>query len=256
MVKTLISLLEQYSDRYDWDEVSLVALNTLVSYYQFNLERGHENADVYSRLTQLKTGAEETRNKILEGGVLPVKRQDIHEAVNLNFRNFVSSRYSIRHFGAEEVPLIIIQEAVLIALKTPSVCNRQTWKVHVFSDEDLKQKVLSYQNGNRGFGHLANKVLIVTSDLSYFLDACERNQGFIDGGLFSMSLIYALHSLGVGTCCLNWATTYKQDIALRQNVAIPNSEVIIMMIAVGSLPESFNVANSARRDVNEVMNVH
>lgn len=256
MVNSLINLLQRYSEKYSWDDVTQVALNTLFSYYQFNLDRGHDNVDLYSRLTQLKTKAEGSEIQVIEGGVRPVSRQEIQAAINLNFQDFVNSRHSIRNFGVEEVSTSTLQEAVSIALKTPSVCNRQTWKVHIFGDEPSKQKVLSYQNGNRGFGHTANKVLIVTSDLSYFLNANERNQAFIDGGLFSMSLIYALHSLGIGTCCLNWSVTCEQDRALRREVAIPESEVVIMMIAVGSLPEQFNVANSARRKAQDIITIH
>jgi nitroreductase len=256
MVNSLIDLLRTYSERYGWDDVSQVALNTLFSYYKFNLDQGYENLELYSHLIQLKDKSEEAKSSISGGGVRSVSRQDIQAAIDVNFRDFVNSRYSIRNFGDEDISDKTLQGAVSIALKTPSVCNRQTWKVHVFSDEEIKKKVLGYQNGNRGFGHAANKVLIVTSDLSYFLNANERNQAFVDGGLFSMSLVYALHSFGIGTCCLNWSVTSRQDLALRQEIAIPDSEVIIMMIAVGSLPEQFNVANSARRKVEEIMTFH
>ena len=57
----------------------------------------------------------------------------------------------------------------------------------------------------------------------------ERNQGWIDGGMFAMSLIYAFHALGIGTCCLNWAVDSRTDRTLRSVVSMPDHEAVIMM---------------------------
>jgi nitroreductase len=140
-----------------------------------------------------------------------------------------------------------------MAQKTPSVCNRQSSKVYVFSKAEDKQKVLSYQNGNRGFGDQASKVLIVTSNLEHFVSAGERNQCWVDGGMFSMSLVYALHSLGLGTCCLNWSVERQADQELRQVAGISDAEAVMMMIAVGHLPETLKVAQSPRKPLRDVL---
>ncbi|NES66883.1 MAG: nitroreductase, partial [Okeania sp. SIO2D1] len=111
----------------------------------------------------------------------------------------------------------------------------------------------SCQNGNRGFGEQASKVLIVTSNLEHFASIGERYQGWIDGGMFSMSLVYGLHSLGLGICCLNWSFKKKQDRQLKIIAGIPDSDLVIMMIAVGHLPEEFKVAQSPRKPLKEVL---
>jgi nitroreductase len=159
----------------------------------------------------------------------------------------------VRQFSDTPVDDDLIENAVSMAIKTPSVCNRQTWKVYACSDQDQKNRLLKHQNGNRGFGPMAGQILIVTSDLNLFVGAAERNQSFIDGGLFSMSLIYALHSLGLGTCCLNWSVTMERDKALRHEAGIDDSESIIMLIAVGHLPDTLSVACSPRRKTEEVL---
>lgn len=66
-----------------------------------------------------------------------------------------------------------------------------------------------------------------------------------------MSLIYALHSLGLGTCCLNWSVTKDQDQSLRSIIEVEESDAVIMMIAVGHLKDTFKVAKSARKPVKE-----
>jgi nitroreductase len=68
-----------------------------------------------------------------------------------------------------------------------------------------------------------------------------------------MSLIYALHSLGLGTCCLNWCATVERDRELKRIVRIPESEAVIMMIAVGHIAETLKVARSVRRSVEELL---
>ena len=67
-----------------------------------------------------------------------------------------------------------------------------------------------------------------------------------------MSLIYSLHSLGLGTCCLNWSVEKETDAQLRKITNIPASENIIMLIAVGHLPDEFEVAISQRLPLDEV----
>ncbi|AOY79093.1 nitroreductase family protein [Moorena producens JHB] len=256
VVNNLLSILNSYHKQYGLDEIGQVALNTLFSYYQFNLSRGQDNQELLNELNYLKSTIPQKVICITEGGVKHVVKEDIVKPANFNFREFVNSRHSIRNFASGTVPINLIEDAVSMALRTPSVCNRQTWKVHLFSDAEIKKKVLSHQNGNRGFGDTADKILIVTSDLNYFTVPGERNQGFIDGGMFAMSLIHALHSLGIGTCCLNWSVTYKVDQALHRNAGISDSEIIIMMIAIGQLPEQFCVAQSSRRKVQDILITH
>lgn len=257
IIENLVSLLEKYYVQYQPDEVSQVALNVLCSYYYFNLETfGIDNQYLLEKITFLKEKSSYDDFICTQGGVIPVNKNDVYKYTNIDFKNFVKSRHSIRNFSDENVDIELIETAVSIAIKTPSVCNRQTWKVHIFSEDKLKSKILSIQNGNRGFGDSANKVLIITSDINYFIGEAERNQSFIDGGLFCMSLIYALHSLGLGTCCLNWSVTFDKDISLKKEAKIKDSETIIMLIAVGHFPDNLLVPNSARRKLSDFVILH
>ena len=99
-------------------------------------------------------------------------------------------------------------------------------------------------------------MFIVTSDLQAFCNPGERFQCWIDGGMFAMSLLYAAHSLRLGACALNWSQTCERDIAMRTAVGIPDNEVVVMMMAVGHLPSQFSVAQSARKELSEVVRWH
>ncbi len=253
VVNRLLSNLQTYQQSFGLDYTGQIALNTLFSYYHFNLENGVNNELLYQNLCDLKKTIINSKEITYQGGVLKVTKHSILDAAQIDLRKFFESRYSIRRFTSEEVDISLIKQAVEMAQKTPSVCNRQSSKVYLFTEDEDKKKVLSYQNGNRGFGDQVNKVLIVTSNLEHFVSIGERNQCWIDGGMFAMSLIYALHSLGLGTCCLNWSVELKIDNELRNVAKISDAEAIIMMIAVGYIPEQLNIAQSPRKKIEEVL---
>ncbi|PIC64051.1 nitroreductase [Sporosarcina sp. P13] len=251
----LIDSLEQYVEKYKWDKTSQITLNTLNLYYEFNLRNNNSLNDLNERLEKLRIslGPKSISN---EGGVLDVKKSEILKNSSIDFNNFANSRHSIRDFSSEEVPVKLIKEAIKIAQKTPSVCNRQSSIVHIFDNKDKQKQALSFQNGNAGFGDKASKILLITTDAEDFFGAGERNQAFIDGGMFAMSIIYALHSLGIGSCALNLALDYRVADRLKKNMGIEQKEIPIMMIAVGYLPETLKVAASPRKSLDEITKIH
>ena len=256
MIIDLVNLLNDYLEKYGRDEVADVTLNTLEKYCEFNARHGVDKSKLKEEVNRLREtypvihGCEE-----VEGGTLEVKKTEI-ASLGLDFARFAASRHSIRNFAEGEVTDEQIIEAAKIAQSAPSVCNRQPWKLHVFSDPATKEKVLECQNGNRGFGHTASKVLLITSDLSAFLGIGERNQAYIEGGLFSMSLAHALHSMGLGTCCLNLSIQKEGDRRIRETIDFPPNETVIMMIAVGQLHDTFKVARSHRKPVDRLITFH
>ncbi|HNS44904.1 MAG TPA: nitroreductase family protein [Alphaproteobacteria bacterium] len=187
------------------------------------------------------------------GGAIVLKKSDIQKHLPTDYNAFFESRYSVRNFTDEKVSVDIIREAVATARKTPSVCNRQSWRVRAFLEPDSCRDVLALQNGNRGFGDQVGGVLLITVDLQSFLSANERYQGWIDGGMFSMSLALALHAQGLGTCCLNWSAAAETDRKLRKLINLPDNELVIMMMAVGHMQDEFKVATSPRIGVDDIL---
>lgn len=252
-IRDLIYALSRYQNRYAAKRTSQIAVNSLSSYQNLQ-EDEYKSPAIAAFLDQWHhtTLARSTD----EGGVKDVTKSDIHLHAKRDLKNFFTSRYSVRDFSDEPVAVELIREAIGMAQKTPSVCNRQAFRAHVLIEPTHIQKALSFQNGNRGFNHQVDKLIIVTTDLRAFVSAGERNQCWIDGGMFSMSLVYALHSLGLGTCCLNWSVNWYTDQSLRSVVNIESHEAIIMMIAVGHLPETFRVTHSPRHSLDTVMTLH
>lgn len=135
------------------------------------------------------------------------------------------------------------------------MCNRQAWKAHIFLDDKDIAKLLSYQHGNSGFGETIKALIVVTTDLKTFTKL-ESNQVFIDGGIFSMSLILALHSLGLGSCAMNTCIPYVDEKKIKLIGDIPSNERLIMMLGVGQLKDEFKVPVSYKKDESQIVSFH
>jgi nitroreductase len=182
-----------------------------------------------------------------KGGKKEITKKDLLLKWSIDFHSYIRARHSIRSYTNEPIDNNTIEKCIDSANYSPSVCNRQTSRVLIIDNESEIKKALQYQNGNRGFGHLATKLLVVMSDIRYFNDLEERNQNFIDGGLFSMSLLLALQSEGIGACPLNWCVSHKTDKAFKEAFDISGHYSVIMFISLGQIPEKLEVAISKRK---------
>lgn len=170
------------------------------------------------------------------------------------YEQFFSSRHSVRDFDGQPVENSVFERAVELAINSPSVCNRQAWRVRVYSGFDAVGNVLSFQNGNTGFADVPS-VALVTVDTRLFTGVEERNQGWIEGGIFSMSLVWALHAMNVDTCMLNMSVRNKRTDAMRAALGLDDSELVIMMIAAGYGRPGHRVARSPHRAVRDVLSL-
>ena len=188
----------------------------------------------------------------LPHGSLEINEQTYERGKLKDPEAFFTTRHSLREFQDVIVDDDLIYKAVNLAMRTPSVCNRQAWHVYYSNERKIIDKALSYQNGNRPFGKKIPNLMIITTDLKAFFAGAEHYQHWIDGGLFSMSIMYAFHSLGVATCPLNWSQTPKRDKQLRNALKIQPNHTVIMMMAIGHPDVSNKVCGSTRRPVDEI----
>jgi nitroreductase len=168
-----------------------------------------------------------------------------------SFIEFCKSRHSSRNFSKERIPIETIYQCIELANRSPSDCNRQPSRVYLIKNKERMLQVFELQNGNRGFGHLTNTLLVITSDISLF-QGNERNEPFLNAGLFSMTLLYALHFHKIGACLLNWAASNSNDNKLRTLLQIPDNEQIAVLIACGYLPDEFKIAISPKLGAIEI----
>ena len=172
-----------------------------------------------------------------------------------SFLDVVYGRRSVREFSPKRVDDALVASAVQIAMQAPSVCNRQGARVHQFDDPEVMNAALRIQGGFGGYP-TPPKLLLVTADLTSFLFSEERNQPFIDGGLFLMTLLLGLQQVGLGCCSLNTAMGVARERSLRELLDIPDNEVFISFIAVGHYDPEITTPRSKRINVDEVLTYH
>ena len=247
MVKEVYQMLLNWEKNYSYHPQIASAWKVLETYKHKHEELGVDVSDIFR-------DSWETAQRYLGkglGGVKPLETLKGNEREVLI--RIMKTRSSVRNFDlARVVEKQVIEKAVDLAITTPSVCNRQTWRVHAYSGEKA-QEILSLQNGNRGFGQTIPTVLVITSDMRHFVNAIERYQPWIDGGMFSMSLLLSLHAAGLGAVPLNWAVLNKRDKALHDLIKLPYYERVIMFVGCGYPNPDAVVTQSARRDVSEIL---
>lgn len=193
-----------------------------------------------------------------DGGAIAAAaiREDVVPAPDRNFLDVVYERRSIREWTDKPVDDLDIQRAVQIAMQAPSVCNRQAARVHVFDKPSIIKSAVQIQGGFSGGYKMPPKLMLVTCDLHAFLFSAERNQPFVDGGLFMMTLLLGLQQVGLGSCSLNTAMSPERENKLRKMLNIPDNEVFIAFVAAGHYDPDVLTPVSKRVHVDDVIVRH
>jgi nitroreductase len=246
---TLKSQIEDYRGAFGFDDFLAAPVRVLEDYVRFQAGCGEALPLLSAFLAEL---AGDLARHQGQGGTEPVTAAGIRAASAVPLRPFLESRHSVRNFSGAAVDSALLAQACAMAQLAPSACNRQGGHAHCFNTPDLVAKVITLQPGNRGFGHNAGAVIVVTGDTRAYADAGERRQAIVDASLFAMTLVYALHSLGLGTCMLAWNASPEVDDALRTAARLADSEDVAMLIAVGHLPDTLKVPVSTRYPAGEV----
>lgn len=231
-----------------------VAYQVMCEYYDLHQQLGVDISDYYTQsqyefYKNVLGDAYTTNFK----GAIDYNKKDFYSLVNADFATFSHSRKSVREYTGELVPNELIEQAITLALNTPSVCNRQACKVYLLKDKARIDKLLTIQGGLTGYTKNINQVLLLTVDRNYFYTVGERNQFYIDGGMFLMNMLYALHFYKIANCPANWGKLIQEEKQLAGIVDLPESEKIICIVPIGIAKDEFRVTLSQRRELKEVL---
>jgi nitroreductase len=128
--------------------------------------------------------------------------------------------------------------------------------VHLIENKILIDTILELQGGLKGYSANLSQLIVLTSDRNFFYSAGERYQLYIDGGIYLMNLLYALHFYGIVACPAHWGMPYQADIKMTDLLNLKNSEQIISLIAIGVPTNEFNTTLSLRKSSNENLFIH
>lgn len=233
-----------------------IGYKVIIEYYNFHRKLNVDISDYFTEnqyLKYLELTKDINAHEFLSG----VKKISFNNfyANHENFYDFSNSRKSIRDFTGKKIDIDKVKNVIKLANNSPSVCNRQASKVYLVEDKQNINECLKIQGGFNGFTENVSQLLILTVDRSYFYSTGERYQFYIDGGIYLLNLLYALHHFKIAACPANWGKDFTADNKVRKFVDIPESEKIICMIPIGEAREEIAVTLSYRRTVDEVLKI-
>lgn len=250
----ITSLLPRYIALYGRDAFTDNVLAVLRSYLEFNEAMGVSRNEIpYIHQIEDLTHAGAARGN---GGSRRVSSSSVREATDGVGLDFFTTRHSVRQFSKASVSIAEIEWAAYAARQAPAVCNRQFGRLHVFLLRKDIEQILNIQGGARGFIDEIRGLAIVTTTLTSYWGAGQRNQGWVDGGLFAMSFILGLHAQGIGSIALNWSKDQSVDRRLRGVVDLAVDENVIMIVGFGKLRDQYVVAHSARPPLEATLVIH
>lgn len=153
LIEDLADLLKGGSKQFVVESVSV-----LQKYIEFNENMGAAMADIEIALNKLCSCYNIKSNDV--GGIYNLSLKDVSSKTQCPFDSFSQSRFSIRDFGDSPLDIDKVYAALKLCERTPSACNRQSWVIHVYTENKLVEKCSSYKEGARGFMNKCNVLFL------------------------------------------------------------------------------------------------
>lgn len=245
----LILKYESYED-YGVDFAFVNAINVLRGYISFYEKKNWEDAEEYKKVKSFLKKYEKVEK--MNVGSFVLRKEDFEKDSKIDYRKFLASRHSVREFLPKRLKEDDLRKAIETAILTPSACNRQMCKVYYSSDPEMQNEIVKFGQGFGGFEQDTINPIVITFDVNANYFVGERNQGWFNAGLFSMNLVNALHSQGIGSCFCQFGNTTKQEEQLKKLLNIPASERIAVIIAAGYYCDESIIPYSPRKSIDDI----
>jgi len=182
----------------------------------------------------------------------PVSRLRKTDVTYKQLLDLALNRRSVRWFQDKPVPRKLIDQALLVARQSPSACNRLPYEFVVFDDPESVSTVAGIPFGASGYSHQIPTIVVVKADLSCYFSPRDRHVPYIDASLASMSFIFALETLGLGSCPINWPDFEPLEAKLAKTLGLKPYERVVMLLAVGYADPTGKVASSKKKDLDTI----
>ncbi|MCD8291591.1 MAG: nitroreductase family protein [Prevotella sp.] len=227
--QSLVKLIRRYLKKNPMNEICRLSINILARY----MENSNSTKDVPCRrmITNLLTEYGTSVNFSYKGGVKTVCEPEPFNEEVITY--FFASRSSVRDYSDAPISDEEIVKALSLASFTPSACNRQASRTHLFRDKKDMRMIIDNQLGDQNWCGNAKAIMVVTVNSSYFGGNYERYQPFIDGGLYAMNVVHGLHLQHIASCFKMYVRSPQKDNEFRKITGIPQNEIPIVLILMG-----------------------
>jgi len=182
----------------------------------------------------------------------PYQRQ-LDASPPVQFDDFMAlsvQRRSVRWFKDEPVPRELIDKAMLAAGQAPTACNRQPFQFRFFDEPELREKVSRVPMGTKGYRANIPTFCVLVGHLENFSEERDRHLIYIDASLAAMSFAYAVETLGLSTCMINWPDIPSREKTMQQLLNLEPFERPVMCMAIGYPDETALVPRSVKKPLD------
>ena len=219
-------------------------------YISFNRQLGADMNDINKLFEDFCRNHGIRPSSSSEAGIYMKKRKDVDSDSQAPFDVFSQSRFSVRDFGKDKIDFNKVLLALQMCQRTPSACNRQSYKIYVYKDDALKNTICKLQGGCNGFYEDFQVAVLICGDQRGY-NINELHQVYVDGGMYAMNLLYALHYEGLAAIPLTMGQKQRQLKQIKHAMDIPEYEMPCVLIGIGSYNEDYKVAVSKRKKFSE-----
>lgn len=248
---SIVKNLRSFTKKYGNHQIVSLATNVLATYLSNpNSTKNEQSRNIIASYIE--------ENKVMLGqytiGTKVVKEPPAFDEQKIN--EFFFSRNSVREFSDEPITDKEIMKVMEFASCTPTACNRQTSRVHVYRDKALMNKLIENQLGNQNWCDNATAIFVITSNVSCFNSSYEHVQAFVDGGLYAMNFEWGLHLYHIASCYKMYVRLAEVDKEFHEISGIPDNEFPIILILAGHYKKEPIISpKSARLPIEKGLNL-
>ena len=242
-IKKILAYIDRKNTNTD-DYVYQYCLSVISSYIKFHKENNYdvkELENIYKKFAHLNLN-------VIKSGAYNVVTQP-QNSFNV-LAPIIQSRHSVRDFSNKNIDEITLIKAFELSKFAPSACDRQTSKVYYTLEPSKNTQIGNLFPGNNGFRDKVKMYLVITGNIGAFRSD-EYGQWFTNVGIYAYCLSLILHSLGIGSCMLQWTTNLKNERELRKILNIPENEQIVLSLAIGYYKNNYKRLVATRKNISD-----
>lgn len=231
----------------------IIYLSALAAVHEYIVKHeGHDSDIEYVRqLFTFQLWEAILQSSMNYGGSFTITAESKQNNRTKTYTELAEGRHSVREYADTPVTYDELKPALQIAMRTPSVCNRQPARIHVILNHAIIEEALRIQGGFNGYP-TPPALILITADNRVFMSQQEHNEGYTDGGLFGMSLLLALEEQQLAACPLNTMFRATAEKKTRKLLHIPDYENLVMYIAIGHFAKESKTCRSVRKSYMEI----
>ena len=231
------------------------ALKTYLEYHESIGYASEKITEIRTAYEKIKNERQSPDNEFNTGGTLRIQHIIFSPDEKSVMTNLFECRHSVRAFSGLSVPDDRIKDAIRLAHRCPSACNRQGYRTHIIS-KDKFNVFNNWFEGVGGFKQDIDKFILVTGKQSVYRSS-EELQYIVSASVFAAYLTLTLQIYDIGCCFIQRPVTYSKEwTIISEKLSIPGDEQIICALGIGMLKSEYNVPVSHRIDIDTIVRFH